>query len=247
VVSRPVIGITAAIEPARYGPWEEPAAFAPAVYSDAVRIADGLALLIPPDDANVEAPDEVLDLLDGLILSGGSDIDPGTYGATPHPETRGTVPGRDRSEVALARRALDRDMPLLGICRGMQLLNVALGGTLHQHLPDLVGTEEHRRTTGTWPGNEHDVELDAGSGAARLAGETVHRTFSHHHQAIDALGEGLVVTGRAPFDDLPEAIERPDRSLVVGVQWHPEVDPASAVVGTFVREAAALRERRAAA
>jgi len=241
-VSRPVIGICTAVEIVRYGAWEEPAAFAPAVYPEAVRLGGGMALLIAPDDRYVEDPDEVLDLLDGLILAGGADVDPSFYGAQRDPHVTFTTPDRDRYELALARRALERDLPLLGICRGMQVLNVACGGTLIQHLPDALGHEEHRRNLGSWPGNEHHVDLDAGSIAARLAGETAHATFSHHHQGVERLGDGLVVTGRAPEDGMIEAIEVPDRRLAVGVQWHPEVDPDSRVVATFVAEVAALRD-----
>jgi len=245
-VSRPVIGICATVEVVRYGAWEQPALFNPAVYHEAVQRGGGLALTIAPDPRFLDEPDEVLDLVDGLLLTGGTDVDPASYGAVREPTVPVTTPDRDAYELVLARRALERDLPVLGICRGMQVLNVACGGTLIQHLPDVLGTDEHRRTLGRWEGNEHDVELEAGSAAARLAGETVHRTFSHHHQAVDRLGEGLVVTGRAPFDGLTEAIELPDRRLAVGVQWHPEVDPDSRVVPAFVAEVAALRGTPAA-
>lgn len=241
MVSRPIIGICASVEPVSYGAWNEPAAFVPAVYPEAVRDGGGLALLISPDERYVVDPDEVLDLFDGIILAGGTDVDPGSYGAARDPRVVTTDPSRDAYEISLTRRALERDMPLLAICRGMQVLNVACGGTLVQHLPDSLGHDDHRRVLGSWPGNEHDVRLDAGSAAARLAGETLHRTFSHHHQAVDRLGAGLVVTGTAPADGLPEAIELPDRTLAVGVQWHPEVDPDSSVVATFVAEVAALK------
>lgn len=243
-VSRPVIGICAAVEVATYGAWTEPVAFSPAAYPEAVRAGGGLALLVPPDPRLEEDPDEVLDLLDGLILAGGADIDPAAYGAERDPATVSTTPERDAAELALARRALERDLPLLGICRGMQLLNVACGGTLVQHLPDGLGHDEHRRVLGSWLGNEHDVVLDEGSAAARLAGETRHRTYSHHHQAVDRLGDGLRITGRSPADAVPEAIERADGTLAVGVQWHPEVDPDSRVIARFVAEAVAVRDAR---
>ena len=135
-------------------------------------------------------------------------------------------------------------MPVLGICRGMQVLNVARGGTLHQHLPDLVGHGEHRRNLGSFDGSEHDVALDGGSLAARAAGEEMHVTKSHHHQGVSEIGDGLVVTGRSTLDDLPEAIEAPERTYVLGVQWHPEVDPASTVVESLVEEARAYRATR---
>jgi putative glutamine amidotransferase len=153
------------------------------------------------------------------------------------------VPERDEAELALARRAIERDLPVLGICRGMQLINVALGGTLHQHLPDLVGHGEHRRNPGSFDGSEHDVRLEAGSLAARVIGDELHCTKSHHHQGVDRLGEGLVVSGRSVLDDLPEALEAPESTFVLGVQWHPEADPTSPVVAALVEE---VRSRRLA-
>ena len=236
---RPVIGICAAVERARWGVWETRAVLLSREYVAAVQRAGGLALLLPPDPALEQDPDEVLDLLDGLILGGGGDIDPATYGAARHPETHGTVVERDRFEVALARRALDRDLPLLGICRGMQLMNVARGGTLVQHLPESHGHEDHRRSPGSFDGADHDVRLAEGSLAARAAGETRHITKSHHHQGVDRLGEGLQVTGWSELDDLPEAIEDPTRGFALGVQWHPEVDGRSRIIAAFVAEAAA--------
>jgi putative glutamine amidotransferase len=205
-----------------------------------VQRAGALAVLLPPDEAVAEAPDLLLDRVDALLLAGGTDVDPGSYGAAPHPETGPTRPERDRFELALARRALERDLPLLGICRGMQVLNVARGGTLHQHLPDLVGHEDHRRVRGAF--GDHDVRLEAGSLAARAAGEARHPTKSHHHQGVDRLGQGLRVTGWAVGDALPEAIEDPAAGFVLGVQWHPEADAESRVVAALVAEARARRE-----
>lgn len=239
-MSRPVIGICAGIEQARWSAWDQEALLTPRGYVDAVQRAGGMALLLPPDPAEIEDPDEVLDLLDGLILAGGADIDPAAYGAEAHPMTLGTIPERDTFEIALARRALDRDLPLLGICRGMQLLNVAQGGTLDQHLPESRGHEDHRRVLGTFDGSDHDVRLEPGSLAARAAGEEHHGTKSHHHQGIASVGERLKVTGWAARDELPEAIEMPDRRFVLGVQWHPEADEVSRVIATFVQEAAAV-------
>ena len=242
--TRPVIGIVSALEQAHYGVWDQPAALTPFAYVQAVQAAGGLAILIPPDALVADDPDSVLDRIDGLMLAGGSDIGPATYGAEPHPETRGVVPERDALELALARRAIERDMPVLGICRGMQMLNVACGGTLLQHLPDAVGHGEHRRNPGTFDGSEHDVALDAGSLAARAAGEEHHVTRSHHHQGVDTIGDGLVVTGRSSLDDLPEALEAPDREYVLGVQWHPEADPDSSVVASLVAAAQAAQRSR---
>src|SRR5256714_4423942 len=240
-MTRPVIGIPSPIEHAVWGPWEGPAHGLSRSSVDAVQRAGGAALILPADPVWVTDPDQILDRLDGLLLAGGADVDPQFYGAERHPQTRGTVPERDTVEIALARRALERDMPLLGICRGMQVLNVALGGTLHQHLPEVVGHGEHRRVVGSFVDSDHDVHLAAGSLAARAAGEEVHGTKSHHHQGVDRLGEGLVVTGRATLDDLPEAIERPDRRFTLGVQWHPEADEGSRLIAALVEEAAATR------
>jgi putative glutamine amidotransferase len=171
-------------------------------------------------------------MLDGLILAGGSDVDPGTYGAEPHPETRGTNADRDRFEAALASAALERDMPVLGICRGMQMLNVACGGRLAQHIGNL---ETHRHTQGEF--SDHEVELNAGSLAARAAGGERVAVKSHHHQGVEELGEGVEVTGRASGDGIVEAIEIPERSFALGVLWHPEQDEASRVIGALVEEA----------
>jgi putative glutamine amidotransferase len=157
------------------------------------------------------------------------------------------VPERDGPELALARRAVELDMPVLGICRGMQLLNVVYGGTLVQHLPDLLGDEEHRRNPGSFDGSDHDVRLAPGSLAARAATEFVHTTLSHHHQGVDRVGEGLAVTGWSVLDDFPEAVEDPCKRFVLGVQWHPEADDASKVVAALVDEARAYRSIRGSA
>jgi putative glutamine amidotransferase len=197
--------------------------------------------MLPPDERAIDNPDSVLDLVDGLILAGGADIDPGAYGADTHAETKGTVPERDTFEIALTRRAFERDLPLLGICRGMQLMNVARGGTLLQHLPESHGHHEHRRNPGSFDGADHDVRLQEGSLAARAAGETTHGTKSHHHQGVDELGDGLEITGWSTMDELPEAIEAPDSRFALGVQWHPEADETSKLIEALVAEAAAAR------
>jgi putative glutamine amidotransferase len=244
LVSRPTIGICAGLSDASWGVWSQPAVLLPLAYLTAIQSAGGLALMIPPDPELVEDPDQVIELLDALILAGGSDIDPAAYGAAPHRETRDTVPARDDGEIALTRRALELDLPVLGICRGMQLLNVALGGTLLQHLPDKVGHSEHRRNPGSFEGSEHDVRLTPGSLAARVAGEEMHVTKSHHHQAVAELGDGLEVTGWSAIDDLPEAIEARDRRFALGVQWHPEADTSSLLIAGLIDEARAYRAAR---
>jgi putative glutamine amidotransferase len=224
-VRRPVIGICAALEQARWGVWDSPALLVPRSYSDAVARAGGLAVVLAPDAEATKEPDEVLDLVDGLILAGGADI--------------GDVPERDDFEIALALRAFERDLPLLGICRGMQVMNVARGGTLIPHLPDKVGHEDHRRSLGSFDNADHDVRLAAGSLAARVAGEALHGTKSHHHQGVEAVGAGLEVTGWATIDDLPEALEDPGCGFALGVQWHPEADDASPLIGALVEQARA--------
>jgi putative glutamine amidotransferase len=201
-MSRPIIGVCAAVERARWSVWDDEAVLLPRGYVDAVQRAGGLALLLPPD----EHPEEVLALLDGVILAGGADY--------------GERPDRDAFEIALGLAAMEGDVPLLGVCRGMQLMNLARGGTLIQHLPDVLGHEDHRAVPGAF--GDHDVRLVEGSLAARAAGATSHPTKSHHHQGVDQIGEGFEVTGWATVDDLVEAIEDPTRRFALGVQWHPE-------------------------
>ncbi|HST55474.1 MAG TPA: gamma-glutamyl-gamma-aminobutyrate hydrolase family protein [Solirubrobacteraceae bacterium] len=239
-MGRPVIGICTVLERARWGVWDQEAVLLARNYVQAVQRAGGLALMLAPDPRLTEEPGEVLDLIDGLMLAGGADIDPDTYGEVAHPETEGTVPERDAFELALVRAAIARDLPVLGICRGMQLINVACGGTLLQHLPETFGHEQHRKVLGSFDGADHDVRLLEGSLAASVAGELVHATKSHHHQGVDRLGAGLRVGGVASTDELIEAIELPGKRFVLGVQWHPEADEASPVVGALVEQARAV-------
>jgi putative glutamine amidotransferase len=233
-MKRPVIGMCTALERARWSAWDQSAALLPHNYVQAVQRAGGIAVMIPPDSELVADPAQLLEMIDGLMLAGGADIDPSSYAQEAHPETVDTVPERDVFEIALTRAAIERDMPVLGICRGMQLINVACGGTLVQHLPEHLGHQEHRRVLGSFDGADHDVTLREGSLAAHAAREIAHATKSHHHQGVDRLGEGLVVSGVSTLDDLPEAVELADRRFVLGVQWHPEADPASNVVAAFV-------------
>jgi len=251
---RPAIGMCAALERARWSVWDLHAALLPYNYVQAVQRAGGLALMLPVDPRLAEDPSEagdVLDMIDGLVLAGGADIDPSSYGEAKHIETVDTVPERDAFEIALTRGAIERDLPVLGICRGMQLINVACGGTLEQHLPERYGHHEHRRVVGSFDGADHDVVLSEGTLAASAAGELRHATKSHHHQGVDRLGNGLSVSGVSTLDDLPEAIEwdgtPPTRRFVLGVQWHPEADTASRVIGAFVAAAAMRAGARAPA
>jgi putative glutamine amidotransferase len=235
-----LIGMCTALERARYGAWDADAFLLQRSYVEAVQRAGGVALMLPPDQ-DVD-PDRLLDAIDGLILAGGRDIDPAAYGAERHPETDESRAERDEFEIRLARRAMERDIPLLGICRGMQLMNVAHGGTLVQDLPEHLGHEEHRREVGTFDGNDHPVHLADGSLAARAAGEIRHGTLSHHHQGIDRVGDGFTVTGWADDDELPEALEDPELRFALGVQWHPEADEESRIIAALVAEARKARQ-----
>ena len=230
----PVIGISAALEQARWGSWDSLVVLSPRNYSLAVQRAGALALILSPDDAVTADPDPLLDRLDGLLLSGGSDVNPASYGADPHPATRPAREERDRFEIALARAAVARDMPVLGVCRGMQILNVAFGGTLDQHIATLA---VHRHTPGVF--HDHEVALVPGSLAARVAGGERLRVKSHHHQGVAGLGEGLVVSGRAVGDHLIEAIELRDRGFALGLLWHPEEDESDGIhpIGELVATA----------
>jgi putative glutamine amidotransferase len=230
---RPLIGVCAAVEPASFGFWREvPSVLLPLSYARAIHGAGGMMAMLPPDRRASEDPTELLDRLDGLILGGGADIDAETQGAEAHPETVGTNPDRDNFEIALALGALERGMPLLGVCRGMQVLNVSCGGTLDQHIPDRLGTDLHRPTPGAWA--EHDVRLESGSLAARVAGTEQLTVKSHHHQGLDRIAERLAASAWAVDDDTVEAIESPDGDFALGVLWHPEEDAQDRVIPALV-------------
>jgi putative glutamine amidotransferase len=236
-VRKPLIGLCTAVEQAQFSVWDIDVTLLDRRYSQAVQRAGGIAVLLPPDAAVTEDPDSLLDALDGLILAGGRDVDPALYGAEPHPDTDQPRTERDRFEIALARRAMERDIPVLGVCRGMQVMNVARGGTLVQHLPEHVGSDTHRRSAGTFDGNDHPVRLEEGSLAAEAIGGLSHGTLSHHHQGVDRVGDGLAVSGWSEDDELPEALEDPELRFALGVQWHPEADPDSQVIGALVEAA----------
>jgi putative glutamine amidotransferase len=235
-MGRPLIGVCAGVERATFGVWkDEPAVLLPLSYARAIHGAGGMMAMLPPDRRASEDPDELLDRLDALVLGGGADIDPESQGAEAHPETVGTNPDRDRFEIALARGALERRMPLLGVCRGMQVMNVACGGTLDQHLPDRAGHEGHRPIPGSWA--EHEVRIRPDSLAARAVGSERLVVKSHHHQGVDAIGNNLVPSAWATDDEIVEAIESADGEFVLGVLWHPEEDPGDHVIPTLVETA----------
>jgi putative glutamine amidotransferase len=216
-MSAPVIGLTSYVEPARFTVWEMTTTLLPHAYVEQVVRAGGQPVVLPP----AGDPASVLPRLDALVLTGGGDLDPASYGASPHKRT-GYVRGfRDSAELSLVRAALDAGMPFLGICRGLQVLNVALGGTLHQHVPDVVGDDRHCRRPGLY--NRFPITVAPGTRLAKALGaETV--TVSHyHHQAIDRLGARLTATSWSS-DGLIEAAEVEDHPFAVGVQWHPEAD-----------------------
>jgi putative glutamine amidotransferase len=217
--------------------WDAPAALIPLAYVRAIEHAGGRALLVPPSEDAVE---ETLDALDGLLFSGGADLDPELYGASQHPETNGVRTERDRAELALLEAALERDMPVLAVCRGSQVLNVARGGDLVQHLPDVVGDERHKHTPGEFA--DHDVDLHAGTRLRDLLGDRA-PVKSHHHQGYGRLGEGLVEAARAD-DGTVEAIEDPSRRFALGVLWHPEEGEDFKLFEALVEEARRYRTER---
>ncbi len=233
----PIVGITSYAENAAWGAWNVPTALVPLTYVRAVETAGGRALLVPPSERAVE---QTLDALDGLVFSGGADLDPAGYDADPHPETNGIRPERDRAELTLMGAALERDMPILAVCRGMEIMNVLRGGDLVQHLPEVVGDEKHKHTPGVFA--DHDVSVADDSRLARILGDRA-PVKSHHHQGVGRVGDGLVETAWAE-DGTIEGLEDPERSFALGVLWHPEEDEDAALFRALVEEAAAYRARR---
>jgi putative glutamine amidotransferase len=224
---RPVIGITTYLERTRYTAWDLDAAVLPRTYFDVVADAGGNPVLLPPLG---QWQAESVSFLDGLVIAGGADVDPDRYSQQTHPRTAGLRPDRDAAEFALVRAALAAGLPMIGVCRGMQVLNVVLGGTLNQHVPDATGTDAHLPAVGEFARNE--VELDAGSKLAEILGSQELVSCSHH-QAIDQLGAGLKVVGRA-HDGTIEAVELSTADFVLGVQWHPEQDADIRLFKAFV-------------
>jgi gamma-glutamyl-gamma-aminobutyrate hydrolase PuuD len=237
-VAKPVIGITTYVEDAQWGHWCLEAALIPYDYVRGLERAGARVLLVPPDDDGVE---ETLDALDGLLLSGGNDLDPESYGAEAHAETTGTRPERDRGELALLQGALERDMPVLAVCRGLQVLNVARGGDLVQHLPEQVGHEEHRAVRGVF--SDHGVKVDDSSRLGSLLGGQVPAVKSHHHQGLGRVGSGLRETAWAE-DGTVEGVEDPAKRFAVGVLWHPEAGDDTKLFEALVAEARAYKEEK---
>jgi putative glutamine amidotransferase len=213
-----VIGLTTYLEQASTGVWDVPAAFLPQVYFDAVTRAGGIAVLLPPQRVSPAIVARVLDGLDGLIITGGKDVNPARYGQEPHAATDSPRLDRDAWEEALLLGAIEREIPFLGICRGAQVLNVALGGSLIQHLPDVVGSTRYNLGGGRF--NEIDVDVEPDTALAGLIGDGV-RAKVYHHQAIDRVAEGLRVTARTS-DDIIQGVELETVPFGVAVQWHPE-------------------------
>ena len=214
---RPLIGIGANLVRAKWAVWDRPAALMAVTYLDLMTEAGCIPVMLAPQPGIEQA----VARLDGLLLPGGGDLDPALYGAQAHPETRRLNPRRDTAEMALAGAALRAGVPVLGICRGMQILNVFLGGTLHQHIPDIVGDEGHEPGPGVF--GALPVRMEPGSQIAKIMGSDTATVPCHHHQSIDRLGDGLTVTARSD-DGVIEAVEIADHPFAVGVQWHAEED-----------------------
>jgi putative glutamine amidotransferase len=243
-VSRPTIGITASLETVTSGSWVEDSAVVPVHYVQAVHRAGGRAVLLVPDAADAADPADVLEQVDGVVVSGAAgDVDPRHYGARRESHTRPVAPVRDDFELALVRAAGERGVPLLGICRGMQVLNVAHGGSLVQHLPAVLGHDRHAAEPGVFV--SHEVRLEPGSLAARAVGAERTEVRGYHHQGVRELGDGLRPTGWSALEDgIVEAVEGEKRPFLLGVLWHPEEDEASRVIGALVEEAENRKDRR---
>lgn len=220
---KPMLGLTTYLQQAQTGVWDVLASFLPGIYLEGVTRAGGIATLLPPQPVDQVIAERVLDGLDGLIITGGRDVDPAAYGHGAHPSTDQPARDRDAWEFALLRGALARNMPVLGICRGAQVLNVALGGTLHQHLPDLLGHTRHQAGNAVFTTSA--VQTVPGTRTAALVGEFT-EAQCYHHQAIAELGQGLVVSAQDSADGVIEAVELDPQQFpdawAVAVQWHPE-------------------------
>jgi putative glutamine amidotransferase len=235
---RPLIGITSYAEEIRWGVWTEEAALVPLAYVRAVEEAGGRPLVVPPSDDGLE---ETLAALDGVVFSGGGDLDPELYGADAHDATDVPRQERDAAELRLLEAALERDMPVLAICRGSQLLNVARGGDLVQHLPEEVGHEQHRHDPGSF--SDHDVKIAADSRLGGLLGDRT-PVKSHHHQGYGRIGSGLREVAWAE-DGVVEGLEDADKRFALAVLWHPEEGEDLALFEGLIEEARRYRQERA--
>lgn len=238
----PIIGVCAAIEMARWGFWNQRAAVVPATYLEKVHAAGGVPVGLLPGPLSTDGAQRLVERIDALLLIGGVDVAPESYGERPTARTEATEPVRDAYELELVRAALGRDLPILGVCRGLQILNVATGGTLHHHLPD-AGYAEHRPSPGRLDSTTfHGVDVVPGSRAAALSGAGRQVVNSHHHQGVDVVGTGAVVTARSVPDLLPEALEWPEQRYALGVQWHPEAVELEHALDDFIAHATPIAE-----
>lgn len=226
-MKKPIIGLTTALTQAKWGAWDTEATVVDSRYIEAVTEAGASPILLPPHDGDIGA---LLDHLDGLLLIGGADINPSLYSHKPHPQTEPAPRHLDEWNLALIRAAVGQGLPLLGLCRGMQLFNVAFGGTLHQHVPDLVGHNQHRPARGVR--GRHAVRIAEGSVLGQVLGPKAD-VVTYHHQAIDRLGEGLTAIAWSD-DDIIEAVVLAGHPFAIGVQWHPEQGNAPRLMQTFV-------------
>ncbi|GAC69489.1 gamma-glutamyl-gamma-aminobutyrate hydrolase family protein [Gordonia soli] len=214
----PLVGLTTYLEQARTGVWDVSASFLPRIYFDGVTRAGGTAMLLPPQPVDTPIAEHVVARLDALILTGGKDLDPSSYGQSAHPTTDEPRTDRDAWEFGLLDAALRRGLPVLGICRGAQVLNVALGGTLHQHLPDVLGHSRHQAGNAVFTTSR--ITVTAGTRLGSLLGDAV-EAQCYHHQAIDRVADDLIVSA-VDAEGVIEAVERPGEQFVLAVQWHPE-------------------------
>ena len=221
MISKPLIGLTTYLQRAQTGVWDVKAAFLPEVYLGAVERAGGIPVLLPPQPLDGGVAEQVMARLDGLIVVGGHDVEPGRYGADAHPKSDPPSRLRDDWDDALLTAAITAEVPFLAICRGIQVLNVNRGGTLHQHLPEVVGDDRYTGENGVFKTNQ--VEVEGGSQLSEIIGSGAHPVQSYHHQAIDAVGDGLRVTAHSG-GGVVQAVELEGVPFGVGVQWHPEQD-----------------------
>lgn len=220
MASAPIIGISTYLEPATCGVWDTRASFLHEAYLQAVLDAGGVPVLLPPQPSERERAAQILARLDGLILAGGADVNPARYGEQPHERTGAPRDDRDEWEIALYEAACSTGLPLLAICRGMQIVNTVHSGTLIQHLPDVVGSDRYQPAPGVF--GSVDIEITEGSTLASILGNSAHGIPVYHHQAVAKVGSGLTVTARTS-DGTIQALESPSaRGFFLAVQWHPE-------------------------